>query len=98
MTEVFCVVFDGPPNHDSGRFVEVETANGNSIKYGQWEQSIDGYWRLWFGMDHYFVHKKNDDDTDTCAECGRDIRHHMTDEAMDEYRKTRRKIYEDMKS
>ena len=25
------IVFDGPPDHDSGRFVEVEDADGNGL-------------------------------------------------------------------
>ncbi|KKL11649.1 hypothetical protein LCGC14_2543680 [marine sediment metagenome] len=30
--------FDGPPSHKSGRFVEVETLDGRSIKVGEWIQ------------------------------------------------------------
>jgi hypothetical protein len=30
------IVFDGPPSHESGRFVEVEDASGNSIRIGEW--------------------------------------------------------------
>lgn len=41
------IVFDGPPAPESGRFVEVEDANGKSISVGRWEHSADGYWRLW---------------------------------------------------
>lgn len=40
------VVFDGPPSHESGRFVEVEAPEGNSIKAGEWIQREDGYWVL----------------------------------------------------
>ena len=28
--------FDGPPSHESGRFVEVENRDGRSIKVGEW--------------------------------------------------------------
>lgn len=42
-----CIVFDGPPEHVAGRFVEVEDRSGVSINAGTWEQSEDGYWRLW---------------------------------------------------
>lgn len=41
------IVFDGPPGPDSGRFVEVEDESGASIKLGEWEESKDGFWRLW---------------------------------------------------
>ena len=30
------VVFDGPPSHESGRFVEVELDNGHSVCRGEW--------------------------------------------------------------
>jgi hypothetical protein len=30
------IVFDGPPGHESGRFVDVEDTNGRSIKIGEW--------------------------------------------------------------
>ncbi len=30
--------FDGPPSHESGRFIEVENENGRSIKVGEWVQ------------------------------------------------------------
>lgn len=44
--ETIDVVFDGPPSHESGRFVEVEDANGRSIRAGEWVQRADGYWAL----------------------------------------------------
>ena len=37
------IVFDGPPAHESGRFVEVEDPTGASISVGQWLQRPDGY-------------------------------------------------------
>lgn len=41
------IVFDGPPSHESGRFVEVEnTETGESINYGEWIERDDGYWVL----------------------------------------------------
>jgi hypothetical protein len=40
------IVFDGPPSHESGRFVEVENAEGRSIHVGEWLQRPDGYWVL----------------------------------------------------
>lgn len=40
------IVFDGPPSHESGRFVEVESADGQSIKFGEWVERPDGFWAL----------------------------------------------------
>lgn len=40
------IVFDGPPSHESGRFVEVEDAAGKSIKFGEWVERPDGYWGI----------------------------------------------------
>jgi hypothetical protein len=41
------IVFDGPPSHESWRFVEVEQS-GRSIRFGEWVQREDGYWVLRF--------------------------------------------------
>jgi hypothetical protein len=41
------VVFDGPPAHESGRFVEVEE-DGKGVNFGEWKQREDGYWVLEF--------------------------------------------------
>ena len=40
------VVFDGPPSHESGRFVEVEDPAGKSISVGQWIDRGNGLWAL----------------------------------------------------
>lgn len=40
------IVFDGPPSHESGRFVEVETLDGKSVNVGEWIQRPDGFWAL----------------------------------------------------
>ena len=40
------VVFDGPPGHKSGRFVEVEDDSGKSISIGKWIKRPDGLWSL----------------------------------------------------
>jgi hypothetical protein len=40
------IVFDGPPSHETGRFVEVEDPKGKSIGIGEWIQRRDGYWVL----------------------------------------------------
>ena len=41
----FDIVFDGPPGHLSGRFVEVEDEQGASMNIGEWIQDGD-LWRL----------------------------------------------------
>lgn len=40
------IIFDGPPDHKAGRFVEVETDDGRSINSGEWSQRPDGLWAL----------------------------------------------------
>lgn len=40
------VLFDGPPSHESGRFVEVEDSSGASIRIGDWMERADGLWAL----------------------------------------------------
>ena len=44
--EAVNIIFDGPPSHESGRFVEVETDEGRSIKIGKWIEAPTGYWSL----------------------------------------------------
>ena len=41
------IVFDGPPSHESGRFVEVEV-DGKGVGVGAWVHRPDGYWTLRF--------------------------------------------------
>lgn len=40
------IVFDGPPSHESGRFVEVEDTQRCSINVGKWHERDDGLWEL----------------------------------------------------
>lgn len=40
------IVFDGPPAHESGRFIEVENPEGASIRVGEWIEREDGFWAL----------------------------------------------------
>lgn len=40
------IIFDGPPGHTSGRFIEVENDEGKSINCGEWIERSDGYWSL----------------------------------------------------
>lgn len=44
--EILDIVFDGPPGHTAGRFVEVEDANGKSVNAGEWIDRGDGMWAL----------------------------------------------------
>ncbi|KKL64361.1 hypothetical protein LCGC14_2165810 [marine sediment metagenome] len=44
------VVFDGPPGHESGRFVEVEDPSGKSVCAGEWIDRGDGMWALRIGI------------------------------------------------
>jgi hypothetical protein len=46
MSDFIDIVFDGPPSHESGRFVEVENSAGKSINFGEWVKRPDGYWAL----------------------------------------------------
>lgn len=39
------IVFDGPPDHQAGRFVEVEQ-DGESFSFGTWREHADGKWSL----------------------------------------------------
>lgn len=40
------IVFDGPPSHESGRFVETETKDGRGVGGIDWEEMGNGMWRL----------------------------------------------------
>lgn len=42
----FDVVFDGPPGHVSGRFIEVEDEYGASISVREWIDRGNGLWAL----------------------------------------------------
>jgi len=44
--DVVDIVFDGPPSHVSGRFIEVEDADGKSIDVGEWIERPSGDWAL----------------------------------------------------
>jgi len=47
MVNGFHIRFDGPPGHDAGRFVEVETLEGKGLGLGGWKQDGE-YWLLAF--------------------------------------------------
>ena len=46
MNKAINIIFDGPPSHKSGRFVEVETDDGKSINIGKWIEKENGLWTL----------------------------------------------------
>lgn len=48
MAALVWVIFDGPPSHESGRFVEVEDGHGRSAKAGEWSKDPrqEGWWKL----------------------------------------------------
>lgn len=76
MTEFVDIVFDGPPGHEAGRFVEVENDKGESISLGDWKKREDGYWalRIWKGHSHV-AGTMAGKHIDECAQCGADLRH-----------------------
>ena len=41
------IVFDGPPSHESGRFIEVENEHGEGMSFGEWKQEGE-FWYLEF--------------------------------------------------
>jgi hypothetical protein len=45
-TQAIRIIFDGPPEHEAGRFVEVENEHGAGVKVGRWFDRGDGYWAL----------------------------------------------------
>lgn len=44
------IIFDGPPDHEAPRFVEIENPEGRSIRIGEWEPDprpeYEGQWRI----------------------------------------------------
>ena len=40
------IIFDGPPSHESGRLVNVETDDGVPINAGKWIEREGGLWSL----------------------------------------------------
>ncbi len=47
LREPIRIIFDGPPSHESGRFVEVENTRGESIECGEWIECGGGLWELY---------------------------------------------------
>lgn len=46
MLQKVCIVFDGPPGPESGRFVEAEDEYGRGIRVGEWVERPGGMWAL----------------------------------------------------
>jgi hypothetical protein len=40
------IIFDGPPGPRGGRLIDMEDADGKSIRIGDWMQRPDGRWAL----------------------------------------------------
>lgn len=40
------IVFDGPPEHDAGRLVEIEDSTGAGVSIGTWMERPNGHWAL----------------------------------------------------
>ena len=70
--EFIRIVFDGPPSHESGRFIEVETEHGNSISFGEWIEGEDGFWYLQFpnpANEHAKLRMEIASDNDELLDC-----------------------------
>lgn len=80
MSKHIDIVFDGPPSHESGRFVEVEDDAGRSICFARWVQREDGYWVIRLkphADDLAHIHVAGTTvgkHIDECARCGQDLR------------------------
>jgi len=74
ITEGIKIIFDGPPSHESGRFVEVENEQGQSIDAGVWLEREDGLWELSIVLP-FHPHRSEDGESDNCMICGHDLRH-----------------------
>lgn len=74
------IVFDGPPSHEGGRFIEVEDSAGRSINFARWVKRDDGYWVLRIKPHIYDLPHIHAAGTlagkhiDECAHCGQDLR------------------------
>lgn len=71
------IIFDGPPSHVSGRFIEVEDDSGQSISVGEWVERDDGYWALRItelptGL--HIHHNNPESDSDDFLKYGLDLR------------------------
>jgi hypothetical protein len=69
MKQAINIIFDGPPSHEAGRFVEVELDNGKSISVGKWVNRGDGYWALRINELPGPSNQKVTVDTKPCKEC-----------------------------
>ena len=55
------IVFDGPPDLNGGRLVEIEDASGHSVSIRSWRQRVDGFWVLRITPDQVANPEKNED-------------------------------------
>ncbi|HWV46221.1 MAG TPA: hypothetical protein VN039_09420 [Nitrospira sp.] len=71
------IVFDGPPSHEAGRFIEVNDSHGKSIDIGTWVSRGDGSWELRIAVD------KLKDDNDMTIDTSREAVQALIAEALD---------------
>ena len=73
------VIFDGPPSHESGRFVEVHNLYDEGIKIGEWNERDDGLWELVIkdisGLPKMHNFTPHPDDSNFCNICGKYLTH-----------------------
>ena len=55
------IVFDGPPDLNGGRLVEIEDASGHSVSIRSWHQRADGFWVLRITPHQVANPEKNED-------------------------------------
>ncbi|MDY0883611.1 hypothetical protein ACFPL7_15945 [Dongia soli] len=46
-TDYIAIVFEGAPNHEGARFVQVENSQGESIRLGEWIKAADAVNDRW---------------------------------------------------
>ena len=55
------IVFDGPPDPNSGRLVEIDDASGHSVSIRSWHMRADGLWVLRITPDQVANPEKDED-------------------------------------
>lgn len=70
------IIFDGPPGAVSGRFVEVEDENGQSMNAGTWRERSAGLWSL--DIDTEELERKRCRCKDECRDLLEEFADHIT--------------------
>ena len=63
------IVFDGPPGPEGGRFVDVETPFGASVKVGEWKQRGQ-FWDLVLTLDDFPTEEEAEEEARECGQFG----------------------------